>query len=200
MVLGQIRPHGDSLAGSRALLAEPWCAALSQTVRAQLTLSKLIPANFVSVQCTYFEKSTSRNWLVPIHQDLSIPVAHRVEDSTLSGWSVKEGSLFVQPPCSVLAELVAVRVHLDPCSANDGPLRVIPGSHTFGPTSPESAVAARRAGTEVACTCEQGAALVMRPLLLHSSSKATGTSKRRVLHFLFGPPQLPFGLTWQIAV
>ncbi len=106
----------------------------------------------------------------------------------------------MQPPCSVLTELVAVRVHLDPCSAEDGPLRVIPGSHRLGPTSPESAAVARHTGTEVACTFEQGAALVMRPLLLHSSSKATGTSKRRVLHFLFGPPYLPFGLRWQIAV
>jgi hypothetical protein len=36
----------------------------------------------------------------------------------------------------------------------------------------------------------------MRPLLLHASSKATGTSRRRVLHFVFGPPDLPLGLAW----
>jgi hypothetical protein len=38
--------------------------------------------------------------------------------------------------------------------------------------------------------------MAMRPLLLHASSKATGSSRRRVLHFLFGPPALPFGLEW----
>jgi len=40
----------------------------------------------------------------------------------------------------------------------------------------------------------------MRPLLLHASSKGTGTSRRRVLHFLFGPRDLPLGLQWQRAV
>jgi hypothetical protein len=39
----------------------------------------------------------------------------------------------------------------------------------------------------------------MSPLLLHSSSKATGASLRRVLHLLFGPPELPFGLAWHDA-
>jgi hypothetical protein len=40
----------------------------------------------------------------------------------------------------------------------------------------------------------------MRPLALHTSSKATGTGRRRVLHVVFGPPELPFGLQWQHAV
>jgi len=38
--------------------------------------------------------------------------------------------------------------------------------------------------------------LLMRPLLLHASSKSSGSSRRRVLHFLFGPPVLPCGLRW----
>jgi hypothetical protein len=40
----------------------------------------------------------------------------------------------------------------------------------------------------------------MRPLLLHASSKASGSSLRRVLHFLFGPRDLPHGLRWQHAI
>jgi hypothetical protein len=40
----------------------------------------------------------------------------------------------------------------------------------------------------------------MRPLLLHSSSKAQAHAPRRVLHFLFGPEQLPCGLKWHRAV
>jgi ectoine hydroxylase-related dioxygenase (phytanoyl-CoA dioxygenase family) len=112
---------------------------------------------------------------------------------------VKEGLLYVQPPQSVLAQLLAVRIHLEASREEDGPLRVIPGSHKLGVTSPEAAVAARKAGPEITCVVNPGAALVMRPLVLHSSSKATGTSKRRVLHFLFGPSNLPFGLSWAIA-
>jgi hypothetical protein len=40
----------------------------------------------------------------------------------------------------------------------------------------------------------------MRPLLLHSSSRAQAQAPRRVLHFLFGPRELPCGLTWYRAV
>ena len=44
-----------------------------------------------------------------------------------------------------------------------------------------------------------GFAMLMRPLLLHASSKARGASRRRVLHFLFGPRQLRLGLAWAKA-
>lgn len=169
-------------------------------IRGHSVLSKLVPAEFVATQCTYFEKSASRNWLVPVHQDLSIPVAERVSSPALRGWSEKEGSLFVQAPPGVLEQLVAVRVHLDGCAAQDGPLRVIPGTHTLGRIEPEAAAAIRGAATEVVCHAKRGEALVLRPLLLHASSKAAGTSRRRVLHYLFGPRQLPHGLRWQHAV
>ncbi len=127
-------------------------------------------------------------------------VAERVSSPALRGWSEKEGSLFVQAPPGVLEQLVAVRVHLDGCAAQDGPLRVIPGTHTLGRIEPEAAAAIRGAATEVVCHAKRGEALVLRPLLLHASSKAAGTSRRRVLHYLFGPRQLPHGLRWQHAV
>jgi ectoine hydroxylase-related dioxygenase (phytanoyl-CoA dioxygenase family) len=88
-------------------------------------------------------------------------------------------------------------VHLDDCTLADGPLRVVPGSHLNGVVSPHAAVQAR--AREVACVVQCGAALVMRPLLLHSSPKARGSSLRRVLHFLFGPREVPYGLSWQSA-
>jgi ectoine hydroxylase-related dioxygenase (phytanoyl-CoA dioxygenase family) len=186
--------------GTRCLLPLAWCAALACRLRLHPALSGLIPAGHVAVQCTYFEKSASRNWLVPIHQDLSIPVACRVDAPGLRGWSEKEGALFVQAPAELLAQLVAVRVHLDACGADDGPLRVLPGSHRLGLVAPEAAVLARNAAAEVTCEAAPGDALVMRPLLLHASSKASGQSRRRVLHFVFGPPLLTHGLAWRQAV
>ena len=50
---------------------------------------------------------------MPVHQDLSIPVREKVPHPALSGWSLKQGTCFVQPPLDVLQQLVAVRVHLD---------------------------------------------------------------------------------------
>jgi ectoine hydroxylase-related dioxygenase (phytanoyl-CoA dioxygenase family) len=140
------------------------------------------------------------NWLVPVHQDLSIPVAHRVDHPNLGPWSEKEGALFVQPPTAILQQLIAVRVHLDACTTHDGPLRVLAGSHNLGKCDAQATAAARQTHTEQVCTVERGGAMLMRPLLLHASSKSTGSSQRRVLHFLFGPATLPLGLEWQDAV
>ncbi len=193
-------PAMTASAGTRCLLSQTWCVSLAKRFRQHPALAVLVPPEFVAVQCTYFEKSASRNWLVPVHQDLSIPVAERVQDSALRGWSEKEGSLFVQAPTEILEQLVAVRVHIDACMQQDGPLRVVPGSHIRGRIEPEAAILSRAAATEVTCVAERGTALVLRPLLLHASSKATGTSKRRVLHFVFGPRLLPHGLRWQYSV
>ena len=189
-----------SMAGSRALLEAQWCASLACSLKTHSSLAPFLPADAVAVQCTFFEKSVDRNWLVSLHQDLSIPVARKLDHPALSGWSEKEGAVFVQAPAEVLQNIVAVRLHVDECSADDGPLKVVPGSHVHGRTNQETALALRAAEGEIVCPVARGAAMLMRPLLLHSSSKACGRSRRRVLHFLFAPKSLPFGLQWRHAV
>lgn len=199
-----LAPCLDKLAidgpGTRDLLEQSWCADLSRRIRKHPLIAPLFPPAAVAVQCTFFQKSTGENWLVPMHQDLSIPVRDRIEDTRLNGWSDKDGTLFVQPPDEVLGQLVAVRLHLDRCELADGPLRVVPGSHKSGRLTVADANAARRRSGEIACEVEEGGALVLKPLLLHASSKASGRSRRRVLHFVFGPRSLPCGLAWQTAV
>jgi ectoine hydroxylase-related dioxygenase (phytanoyl-CoA dioxygenase family) len=196
-VSNKIAALGSTGAGSRCLLAEEWCRSLAHRLQRHPAISDVIPADFAAVQCTYFEKSVERNWLVPIHQDLSIPVSSRVEHSELRGWSEKEGGIFVQPPAEFLGQLVALRIHLDPCLAADGPLQFIPGTHAYGRLSAEEVSGHRKAVAPVSCPMARGDALLMRPLVLHTSSKADGQSRRRVLHFVFGPRELPFGLSWQ---
>lgn len=186
--------------GTRCLLAQPWCAALARQLRAHPALAHCLPPEYVAVQCNYFEKSAERNWLVPIHQDLSIAVAGRVDAPQLRGWSEKEGTQFVQAPLPVLEQLVALRLHLDDCGAADGPLRVVPGSHRRGIIAQDDAAAARAAGQDVQVMAQAGDVLALRPLLLHASSKGSGTSRRRVLHMVFGPRALPHGLAWAITV
>ena len=199
-ITARVDSYGSDSPGTRSLLNHDWCRALAGTLRAHPGIGTLIPAGHAAVQCTYFEKSTDNNWLVPIHQDLSIPVRARVDHPALRGWSEKEGTLFVQPLTDLLETLVAVRIHLDPCLDDDGPLQFIPATHTRGRIDAAEASRLRQDGPVVTCTVDRGGALVMRPLALHTSSKATGTSRRRVLHFVFGPPELPYGLQWEHAV
>ena len=190
-------PSGSLSGGTRTLLQSDWCVALVRRLKRHPALAPLLPAQAVALQCTYFEKSVDRNWLVPWHQDLSLPVAERVDHPALRGWSVKEGVLQVQPPAALLAQVVAVRLHLDDCGPQDGPLRVLPGSHVAG-AQPDPGPQATDAA--VVCTAPRGSALLMRPLLMHASSKASGHSLRRVLHLLFAPPAPPLGLRWHHAV
>jgi hypothetical protein len=75
----------------------------------------------------------------------------------------------------------------------------VPGSHLHGRLSTDQANALREQIGATICTANRGDALLMRPLLLHASSKADSQSPRRVLHFLFGPRQPPFGLQWHEA-
>lgn len=196
-IAARLAPSASASGGTRCLLEQDWCAALAGELRRHAELAQMIPADHSAVQCTYFEKSAARNWLVPLHQDLSIPVADRVDAPELRGWSSKEGRLFVQPPAALLGQLLAVRLHLDDCGPTDGALRLVPGSHLHGAMSAEMAQAKRAERGESMGVSALGGVLLMRPLLLHASSRSTGTSRRRVLHFVFGPTVLPFGLAWQ---
>jgi ectoine hydroxylase-related dioxygenase (phytanoyl-CoA dioxygenase family) len=92
---------------------------------------------------TLFVKSIESNWLVSLHQDLSIPVAEHVESTGCQGWSEKEGELFVQPPVSGLDAVPALRLHLDDCSERNGALRVVPGSHRLGRLTAAEAIQAK---------------------------------------------------------
>ena len=187
-------------AGTRNLLDRPWCRVFVQRVRNRLASSNVLPVSSVGVQCTLFDKTPSRNWLVALHQDLSIPVRARVDHPSLLAWSTKEGVAFVQPPISFLERLLAVRLHLDDCGPENGPLKVVPSSHTSGRLSASAAIELRATFGEEPCLARSGDAILMRPLLLHASSKAQAPSRRRVLHIVFGPPSLPHGLEWKHAV
>jgi ectoine hydroxylase-related dioxygenase (phytanoyl-CoA dioxygenase family) len=187
-------------AGTRNLLEYLWCIELVDVLRANSTIASLMPDLPVAVQCTLFDKTIDKNWLVPLHQDLSIPVRERCEHIYLSGWSHKEGILYVQPPIEVLEKLVAIRVHIDDCNRDNGALRVVPGSHDRGRISTADIPTLKTTNGEQLCSVQQGGALIMRPLLLHASSKAIIPNRRRVLHFLFGSASLPLGLKWDKVV
>lgn len=189
-----------SAAGARRLIDEGWCRALANTLKNHPGIRPLLPEGAVAIQCIYFQKSADKNWLVPFHQDVSMPVASRVAHPSLSGWSEKEGSLHVHAPLDLLERMLAVRLHVDECGEADGPLRVVPGSHRLGRLEGEDVAAARRDLGEAVVPVPRGGALAMRPLILHASSKSTGPGQRRVLHFVFAPPALPMGLAWANAV
>jgi hypothetical protein len=145
-----------------------------------------------------FDKTSDANWKVPWPQAVSIAVAQRIEAEGYGPWSIKAGVNHVQPPASVLEQMLSIRIHLDDCPEENGALKVIPGSHRRGKI-PEARVAElAAAGPAIVCPVNAGGVLAMRPLLLHASSAATNPGHRRVVHFDFSAAMLPESMEWAI--
>ena len=105
----------------------------------------------------------------------------------------------VQPREDVLRGILAIRIHLDANDHQNGPLRVIPGSHKHGRLTTEQ-IAKWAKSEAVQCLVPRGAALLMRPLLLHASSACLLPKSRRVIHLEYTSEDLPSGLRWQTKV
>ena len=148
------------------------------------------------VRAILFDKTEAANWGVPWHQDLAIAVAERIETPGFGAWSVKEGVLQVKPPPEILAQMVTLRLHLDDCGADNGALRVLPGTHLGGELNADTIASHVAAGAPEICETSKGGALLMRPLLLHASAAARKPSHRRVLHVEYASIELPNGLKW----
>ncbi len=143
-----------------------------------------------------FDKTPGANWKVAWHQDLSIAVRARIDVPGFGPWSTKAGVPHVQPPVEILRNMLTVRLHLDDCGADNGPLKVLPGSHAAGVLSAPEVEAWRARADPVACHVSAGGAVLMRPLLLHASSSAAVARHRRVIHLEFAAGPLPGGLEW----
>ena len=151
-----------------------------------------------AVRAIYFDKSPGANWSLWWHQDNVVSVAQRREAPGFVGWSQKAGVWQVQPPAEVLARMVAVRVHLDDCGSDNGPLRVLPGSHRHGWI--ENIDAWKETVREVSCTVGCGGVVAMCPLTLHASADSQSAGHRRVIHIEYAADELPCGLQWNNRV
>lgn len=167
--------------GTRLGLDQP---EIEKAARGELAeaAQELLGEPVIPCRAILFEKSTESNWLVPWHQDVTLALPEKIELEGAGRWSQKEGMWHVLPPAAILQRMVALRVHLDPCTEEDGPLKVASGSHQTGLLTDEAVNAAALSFPNATLTTERGEILVMAPLCVHCSPKANGTSRRRVLH------------------
>ena len=149
-------------------------------------LQKLLPPGLSPVRSILFDKTPSENWPVSWHQDLTITVEEKIELEGYGPWSTKSGSTHVQPPETLLKEMVTIRIHLDETPASNGALRVIPQSHKKGKLESKS-ILFDVDDSEVTCACAPGDVLLMSPLILHASKRAERPKRRRILHFEYAP-------------
>jgi ectoine hydroxylase-related dioxygenase (phytanoyl-CoA dioxygenase family) len=96
---------------------------------------------------------------------------------------VKEWVTFAHAPSSALEQVLAIRIHLDLSNEKNGSLRVLPRTHALGVLSDDAIYDLAKKIPHVDCHVAAGGVLLMKPLLVHSSSKAqSDTARRRVLH------------------
>ncbi len=171
-----------SRAGARHLMRVPEVAQVAHDERLLAIARAELGPDAVPFRATLFAKTGRANWLVAWHQDTALPLATRFAATDWKNWTQKEGVRYAHAPAWALGRVAALRLHLDASTADNGPLRVIPASHTRGVLSGEEIRAAVAAQTAVECHVPTGGVLLMRPLLLHASGKSRLDVPRRVLH------------------
>ena len=171
-----------SRAGVRHAMREPAVAALARHPRLLELARQVLCDGAHPFRATLFDKSPASNWLVAWHQDTALPLNERRDTSGWGPWSVKERVNYAHAPACVFEKILALRVHLDDSAAYNGPLRVLPGTHTLGVLSDEQLhdLSANVPATD--CLVPRGGIVAMRPLLVHASSKSQSDQPRRVLH------------------
>ena len=172
---------------TRTLVTMPAIAAHVQAV---------LGPNAFAVRAILFDKIKGSNWHVGWHQDQTIAIKARHDVPGFGPTSVKDGVPHTRASEAVLKQMLAVRIHLDDCGPDNGPLRCVPGSDMAGRLDPDQTLAVKESLGEQTCTVGRGGVLLMRPLCLHASSPAASPRHRRVIHIEFANTELPDPLDW----
>lgn len=170
--------------------------SLAESQAARHLAESVLGSGATLVRSIYFDKTRDSNWAVLWHQDLTIAVQQRAEVEGYGPWSEKNGTPHVQPPAAILQSMVTLRFHLDDADETNGALLVLPRSHTTGRLAQRQVDELVERGAPAICRVAAGDVVLMRPLLLHASRKATRDARRRVLHFEYAGAQLWPPLAW----
>lgn len=193
---GEAVRRKQNVYGVRNLLENsPEVRALAASEAARQFVTPILGHNAFATRAVFFDKVPQANWNLGWHQDSVISVTEQRDLPGFIAWVNKAGVWQVQPPAEILARMVAVRIHLDDCGPDNGPLRVIPGSHRSGWLD-DHVEHWKQKSPPVTCCVPAGGGVVMSPLTLHASSKAESPSHRRVIHIEFAADNLPKGLDW----
>jgi hypothetical protein len=147
-----------------------------------------------AVRVLYFDKPPGHSWALPWHKDYSLAVQAHGATGAFTKPTLKAGVPHVVAPQHVLDRMLTVRIHLDDMTPQNGPLRVIPGSHRAYHQKDDPPREA------VALHCRAGDVLLMRPLVTHASghSKADAGLHRRIVHLeCAADAELPEGYAWR---
>ena len=179
-----------SRAGIRHAMKNESVATVARDARMMRIAREILGEGAIPFRATLFDKSPVSNWLVVWHQDTALPLRVRGEVAGWGPWSVKDGVNYAHAPASALEQVLALRLHLDDSDADNGPLRVLPGTHGLGVLSDEQLHELSTKVEAEDCLVRRGGVLAMRPLIVHASSKSHSEKPRRVLHIEYASSEI----------
>jgi ectoine hydroxylase-related dioxygenase (phytanoyl-CoA dioxygenase family) len=182
---------GRTKAGLRHAMQNSAVAALAHDPALLAIASQILGANVFPFRATLFDKSPNANWLVVWHQDTALPLRERREIRGWGPWSVKDGIIYAHAPATALRNIVALRVHLDESTVDNGCLRVLSGTHRHGILEDGDIDRLVHEMQPYNCLLPRGGILAMSPLIVHSSSKSQVATPRRVLHIEYAASHIP---------
>lgn len=193
----KVNQRDKGIYGVRSLLnLSPKVREFSESKQVRKIVEEILEKSAKVVRAIYFDKTPNANWKVPWHQDLTISVREKIDTTGFTAWSVKENIHHVQPPNSILERMLTLRFHLDDADESNGALKVLPKTHKFGRLSATEIQNLKSKQTVSLCKVKKGDCLLMKPLLVHSSSSGTIPKNRRIIHLEFSADDLPNGLNW----
>jgi hypothetical protein len=186
--------EGSLYAARNVLTLWPPAAAVWRVAPLEEALTAALGRDLGLVRVLFFDKPPGQTWCLPWHKDLTIAVRdNRLPSAHFGKPTRKAGVPHVEAPVEVLERMLTARIHLDDVTGENGPLKVIPGSHRSGKSpsrgdiQPQTILASR------------GDVLLIKPLVEHCSGKSSPNTPRhrRILHLEFAASaELPDGYAW----
>jgi Phytanoyl-CoA dioxygenase (PhyH) len=152
-----------------------------------------------AVRVLFFDKRPDANWAVPWHQDRTIAVKARADVAGFAPWTIKRGVHHVEPPADILAGMLALRLHIDDCESDNGPLLAAKGSFARGAIRAADVRGVVERSEIVTLSASAGDVVAMRGMTVHASHRSTTPKNRRVLHVDFATCELPEPLEWALT-
>ena len=190
------RRHNQMSAGVR-LIRDP---ALSRILAKDRTMDRIAKSILGSeakpVRAILFDKRSDINWTLGWHQDRTIAVRKRIEVPGFGPWSKKLGIDHVEPPFELIEQMITLRAHLDECTQDNGPLKILSGSHRFGRVPVHEIDDLAKKSEIKTCLANRGEIWIYASSIIHASEASKKSMHRRVLHVDYAAAQLPRGLEW----
>jgi len=123
-------PRGK--AGIRHVLNHPTVKVVAQNPRLLEMAQAVLGDAAFPFRATLFDKTPEGNRLLGWHQDVVLPLQSKIDAPGWYLWSEKGGVIYAHAPALVLEQVLALRLHLDDCTEEGGPLRILPGTHGLG--------------------------------------------------------------------